>query len=165
MQKLTFLFLVFAIVFFNGCSARKTGIYTANEHYLIFEDPYFGPNCKIYVSFQTLFREFGVSSNSNDCAAAIEYIKKAETDVDVNTMRFQTEDGSPALTNLMLVNFLDSKLEYLLKNGFVLIYNTKHNEWVKKYYIRHYKTPFGGSGISVQDSNGEELYDLQIGIG
>ncbi len=85
--------------------------------------------------------------------------------MEVNTIHFNTETGWPSDTDLILLDFWDTKLEYLLKNGFVLIYNTKHNEWVKKYYIRHYKTPFGGSGISVQDSNGEELYDLQIGIG
>ena len=165
MPKLSYLLWALTIFICDGCSVQRTGCYSGNERYLIFEDPDFGPNCKIYVSFQTLFKEFEGAPKCTDCAATFEYIKNAQTNVEVNTVRFQTEDGSPALTNLMLVNFLDARLVYLLKNGLVLIYNTKENKWEEKYYIRYNRSPFGGEFLYVKNVEGEVLFSVLISIG
>ena len=129
---------------------------------MIFENPVFGPNCKIYLSYQTLIKEF---AGNADCIAAIEYIKNADKNIEINPTHYQTETGWPSDTDLILQDFLDSKLEYLIKNGMALIYNTRSNKWEEKYYIRYNYSPFGGEALHVTNPEGEILYRVLISIG
>ena len=112
MPKLTYWLSVLTIIICNSCSVRKTSCYSANEQYLILENPTFGPKCKIYLPVQTLINEF---AGKPDCTVLIEYLKKSKANLEVNTIHFNTETGWPSDTDLILLDFWDSKLEYLLK--------------------------------------------------
>lgn len=154
-MKHFFVIFILVIGLFSSCSTLNENAFSVKERYVILNTHKY----LIFVPVKSLTEEQKMSVNDIDIITAIEYIKGANVNIEINP------DNLASDNDLFIMELFESRIERLLKRKIPLFFNKNEKKWEEKYSIRYIRTPFGGKSLDVINAQGEELYSFPLFIG